>query len=396
MSSGRTSVATAQAILVHVCTRPDEPVPDAWVETLVVSEQAGWLLRAAERTMVAGLLWFALTPAQRKLLPDECAGRLQALHLGNALRWQTYRKLLISSATRLAEAGIPVAVLKGSALLLAVYPDPGQRTMVDLDLLVPDEHLTKAHELLGREAAQVSHALTPHRHLGEIRMEGEGGMIELHGVAAHEASWPRTGDLFANGRRATLEGARVSLPSDSDLWLHLACHGFTHGPSYWPRMAADLARLYSLPHWDEQHWRAVWQAAQHRGAGRVVLLAAALAGGGRVPAGLREAGVPNTVCELAAAQAREAWGIATTARARNFGPWARSWVSGGTRRREHIMAHLFRPRTVLMGRLHVPLVIGTVLYPGYLLWKALRLVWTGLAWRAALRTRSFPELLDRP
>jgi hypothetical protein len=45
-------------------------------------------------------------------------------------------------------AGIPALLLKGAALVETVYPDPAQREMLDLDILVPGEQLDEASSVL--------------------------------------------------------------------------------------------------------------------------------------------------------------------------------------------------------------------------------------------------------
>ena len=394
MSADLSGPVTTQSVLVHVCTRPERALPDALLEPLATDDQADRLVEVAERTMVAGLLWSALSPDQRALLPASARERLQSLHLGNALRWQAYRKLLVECLRELAAADIPAAPLKGMALLLEeVYPDPGQRTLADIDLLVPEEHLATAHALLGRDAAEVLD-LRSKRHLGTIQMQGEVGAVEVHGAATHGALWPQTGDLIATGRSTAVDDAHVFLPTDANTWLHVACHGLSHAPHYWPRMAADLARLHGMPRWGEANWREVWQTASSRRREQIVLLAAAMAGCGLVPEGLRQAGAPDAQCDFAAARARKAWGIATTSPIRNFGPWRRLWVAAEPRYGRQLLAHIFLPMAVAKRRLKAPQPLAAILYPGYALLRALKLIWTGLVWRVALRRGHFPERMS--
>lgn len=392
----RPSLATAQAVLIHVCTRPGLDVPDAWIRGVVDAGEATWLVEAAERTMVAGLLWSTLTPSQRSMLPAECSRRLRELHMGNALRWQTYRKLLVDCARKLAAEGIAVAPLKGAVLLETVYPDPGQRSVADLDLLVPEHALAAAHAVLGRDAARVSHQRVSTRHIGEIVMQGEGGRIELHGARTQAALWPQTGDLLETGRTTALDGVEVIMPGEVDLWLHLACHGLEHSPYTWPRAAADLARIQGLPQWSQQHWQAVRQVAEGHGSRHKVLLAAAMAGGGRVPPGLLEAGVPPDCALAAEAQACEAWGMGTTAAPVSMGPWARSWVTGRAGRGALLRAYVFRPGAHLIGHIDLPLWAAIVAYPGYVAYRSWRLAKTLVAWRAARRGRLLPGIVDPP
>jgi hypothetical protein len=69
-----------------------------------------------------------------------------------------YRRNLLLELRRVADlrridatltaAGIPFLVLKGPVLAASVYPDRASRTMTDLDLLVPDEEMPRAIEVL--------------------------------------------------------------------------------------------------------------------------------------------------------------------------------------------------------------------------------------------------------
>ena len=383
-----------QAALAHLCTRPDRLLPDTWLRTVAEAGEADALAAAADRTMIAGLLWSALTPGQRDLLPEAACELLRNHHIGNVLRWTMTRKLLIESAASLSEAGIPAAPLKGAALLVTVYEDPGRRALTDLDLLVPEDALEVAQKLLSKGAAQVHQPRAEHHHLGAIIMPGAGGMIELHGGDAHAALWPQRGDVFTSGRHITLEGSTFIVPDDVNLWLHTACHGLGHSPCYWPRMAADLALLHRAADWSAERWEAVWQAARERAMTSTVAVAAAFANLGRIPAELREiAGraIDRTAVE---ARAREAWGIATTAETRKFGPWATSWVSRNEQRRRLIRQYLLPPPARLSEKIPVSETVAHALYPCSIAFRCFELATTGLAWRLALRGRSFPEAVS--
>ena len=53
-------------------------------------------------------------------------------------------RLLERIATRFAEVDIPLLVLKGAALNLALYEHPDERPMVDLDLFIEEQLLPEA------------------------------------------------------------------------------------------------------------------------------------------------------------------------------------------------------------------------------------------------------------
>ena len=384
-ADGLTSRLAIQAIVARLCAQPRATLPDAWVSAVAEAGEGPSLAAAADRTMIAGLLWSVLTPHQREILGDEASERLRNLHLGNALRWAATRKLLIDAATTLGEAGIPVAPLKGAALQLTVYQDPGQRALTDLDLLVPEKDLAAAQELLSRDAETVHGPRASHHHLGGIVMPGAGGMIELHGADAHAALWPQRGNTFADGTPTTLEGASFVMPDQVDLWLHVACHGLNHAPHYWPRMAADLALLQGQREWSGEHWEAAWGAASQHGAPRAVLVAAAIANMARVPDGLR--GLATGRADLGVSEERvaEAWSVATVRSGGKFGPWATDWVTAGEARGERFREYVLPPSARLSERLPVGRVVARVLYPCSVAFRCFELGKTGLAWRAALR-----------
>ncbi|MFO8081143.1 MAG: nucleotidyltransferase family protein, partial [Armatimonadota bacterium] len=378
-------------ILARICGRSDRPIPDDWLRTVVEAGQAEALAAAADRTMVAGLLWAVLTPPQRDLLAEDVAERLRDLYLGNALRWEVTRKLLCSAAASLGKAGIPMAPLKGAAVLLNAWEDPGQRAITDLDLLVPEETLETAQDLLSRGAAHVDQPRAEHHHLGAIIMPGAGGMIELHGSASHAELWPQRGEMLADGRPITVDGASFIMPDRVDLWLHTACHGIGHAPNYWPRMAADLALLHGSADWCGEQWEAVWRAAQEGEASGTVLVAAAIANLGRIPAELLALTSDGIDAAAVEKRAREAWTIAATARTFKFGPWSTSWVTGNERRRTRFRQYLLPPSARLSEKLPVSRTAARVLYPCGVLFRCFELAKTGVAWRLALRGRSLAQ-----
>jgi hypothetical protein len=375
----------ARALLAHVCTRPDTPVPDAWLRACAVQDEAQWLVAAAEMTMLGGVLWAALTADQRRQLPPAPRQRLADLHLGNALRWETHRRLIATYLPPLQEAGIPVAVLKGTPLTLTVYRDPAERTMCDLDLLVPEARLAEAHGLLSAGAARVRRSVRGHRHLGAIRMPGEAGMLELHGSEAHAQSWPRTGDLLAEGIPVLVEGVEVRVPGPVDLWLHVACHSLVHEPDCWPRMAADLSRLQAQPGWNEAAWQHVWGAATRARRRRAVLMAAAMAAGASVPPALATIGATAAEVTEAEGRAQLAWRAAWTLPHGRWGPWPRLWALDGPDQRPAIWRHALPPLGVLADANALPSAVAAAAYPGYVLWRCFSLASTGLAWSRALR-----------
>jgi hypothetical protein len=178
------------------------------------------------------------------------------------------RSLFIAEAQRrileaLLANHVPPLLLKGAALVETVYPDPAQREMLDLDILVPAEriaHATRALAPLGYrpiaatdEPGTASTQLVPDQHHGPALVGEEHLLaVELH----HHITISGEGKRFDPDQM--WEHARPSprgdhlLPSPEDLLLHVSLH-FTRnrlGGSYRRRhtggalaQICDIARI---------------------------------------------------------------------------------------------------------------------------------------------------------
>ena len=95
------------------------------------------ILRKTERWGLAPLVYTNLRQAvQAGQVPKPVAERLRHLSHRDTIHDVARRELLRATLLRLAEASIPVIVLKGAALATLVYPSPALRPMRDIDLLI--------------------------------------------------------------------------------------------------------------------------------------------------------------------------------------------------------------------------------------------------------------------
>lgn len=122
---GRTVAATGLA--GSMLDFPDQPLSDGeW--SLLLSE-----VRSQRTT---GLLWQAITDGQLPVTTEQAeeAEQRQVRALAGAL---ILERLLVDTAAGLEAVGVPVRVLKGTAVGHLDYPDPSMRCFGDIDLLVP-------------------------------------------------------------------------------------------------------------------------------------------------------------------------------------------------------------------------------------------------------------------
>ena len=160
------------------------------------------------------------------------------------------RAVLEASARLLGEHAIPVMPLKGIWLQQFVYADPSERTITDVDVIVPDWLYARAVDVLG-----------------EAGWERRGGNVAE--TALRSPDWPlpldlhrelfaRSGyrmpssELFARGQvDENAYGAPVVSPDPRDVFAHLVGHfvksrGGRDSRSHEPRDLPALAARFGL------------------------------------------------------------------------------------------------------------------------------------------------------
>jgi hypothetical protein len=223
---------------------------------------------AVGRERLSGLLAVALetgfpaTPAQQaQVVAFESQVTARCLRLD---------ALLLRSEALLADAGLPVRVLKGCAVAHLDYPDPRLRPYVDVDLLVRGPDFDRAVEVLAGAGLP---RVYPQPRPGFDRRFGKGASfrapddatVDLHrtfvmgpyGLQVHLA------DLWTDPQPFVLSGRELLAMSAEARLLH-ACYHATLGdwpPRLVPRR--DIAQLILLGAVDERRVREL--AAEWRG-----------------------------------------------------------------------------------------------------------------------------------
>lgn len=148
----------------------------------------------------------------------------------------------------LDSASVPSLALKGCALLLGHYRDPGIRPMSDIDLLVPDGRIGAALDALqanGWRGDPERRWLASTLHAGML-VDGSGMTVDLHRYATYEARSAEANEGFFEGAEAAeFEGRKVRVMGPSDQLLHSIVHGlrWSIAPSdIWMVDAATIIR----------------------------------------------------------------------------------------------------------------------------------------------------------
>ena len=200
---------------------------------------------------------------QGKFMASSMA-RIQALHAVNRA---------------FAEEGIRLISMKGPLLSMELYGDPSLRTSRDLDLMVAQEDLSRAGEIL-REMGYILEehlfTATPRRRKFYQRIENEKHevynrgeiCIELHWKSDYQTEvsfdelWLRREERLLMGTPIAILGAQDRYPA---LFTHAAEHGFMR-----LRWLLDLYELQRKPGFS---WEQLCARMAEQGIGEIPLLA---------------------------------------------------------------------------------------------------------------------------
>lgn len=223
---------------------PAAPPPDeAWSA----------LLAAASDHRLLGLLRSAVDSAA---LPatDFQRTQVRAAHRMTLLRVLSLEQHLVSVTSLLADAGVDVRVLKGSAYAHLDYPDPALRSFIDLDLLFRPADIARAVSVLVDEG--FTRILAEPRPGFDRRFDKGTTLrsadfeIDLHRTFVL-GPWGlriKLDALWADGEQFTVGGHRLTALSAPHRFLH-ACYHAALGD--WPLRLGSLRDVAELHPADE-------------------------------------------------------------------------------------------------------------------------------------------------
>ena len=178
-----------------------------------------------------------------------------------------------------ADAGIRLISMKGPLLSMELYGDPSLRTSRDLDVMVAQEDLPRAGEILrgmGYVLEEHLNTATPRRRKFYQRIENEKHEVYNRGEICLELHWKSDyqtdvsfDELWLRREERMLMGAPIAVLGAQDrypaLFTHAAEHGFMR-----LRWLLDLYELQRKPGFD---WGALHSRMAQQGIGEILILA---------------------------------------------------------------------------------------------------------------------------
>jgi hypothetical protein len=242
------------------------------------------LLSQAAENAVTPLLDRQLRAAAPDSLPPQIR---ECLH--SALRANSARNLFLTVEltkvlNALRSAGVPAFTYKGPALAAQAYGDVTLREFDDVDVVLPQRHMPKAHEVMtvlgyrakfeGPVALYPGAALIPGEY--SYRDAGRHVIVELHTeyTLRHFPVRPDIDDLERRSTVIAVAGQEVRTLSAEDNIPLLCIHG---AKDFWGRLSwiADVSEMVQAhPGLD---WNAVTQRSEAYQAGRMLHLGLRLA-----------------------------------------------------------------------------------------------------------------------
>lgn len=147
----------------------------------------------------------------------------------------------------LRRAGIEHMLLKGAALVGRGYYDAGSRPMGDFDILVREESLPAAAQILEGQEWRAEHRDfelgLPYGHAINFR-QPNGSIFDLHRhVLPNENEWQMDADFWEHAVEITFEETRTKVLGPTDQLLHICVHGARWNPVPSFRWVADALML---------------------------------------------------------------------------------------------------------------------------------------------------------
>jgi hypothetical protein len=236
--------------------------PPAVKENSPLPVEMDWapIIARAEKYAMAPLLFDSVKQTGRlREIPASLLLDFRSTYLRSANHNEENFRELAALLDALGEAHIPVILLKGAALAVALYDRTAQRPMCDMDLLISKDALPAFIKIIGNRGFVEYHNLGKgfeqefKSELCYVRPDASRLAIEPHWHVFNSPStaekipvewfWRHTAPVDVRGRRAMMLSPTAAL-------LHLAVHYYVHHSGAGLLSLYDVARL--LTRWSDR------------------------------------------------------------------------------------------------------------------------------------------------
>ena len=168
-------------------------------------------------------------------LPDEVNGRLQGINSASRERTKVMLDVCTEILAAFQQAGIETVLLKGAVLAPLIYPDPFQRPLADLDLLIRPKDVAASREIMLNKLGYryYSRSAEDEVYLRSERKANIWAPDNVHPVEIHFAlreEYAGIGYELAeimwreSGKRPYWQESTARIPKPAALLLHVCAH----------------------------------------------------------------------------------------------------------------------------------------------------------------------------
>jgi len=176
---------------------------------------------------IGPILYTVISKENSADIPEEAKSNLKALYFHSHFRNLYFLKELRELLGLFNKSKIPVMLLKGAALLSTVYDNPAHRPMSDIDFMIREEDLEKAHLLIlkkGYKLIGLEYWPWWRKFGGERSYIKDRIRIDLHWHLECFVKRSASKNMFARAKKVNIQGAEALIPFPEELLLHTLHH----------------------------------------------------------------------------------------------------------------------------------------------------------------------------
>jgi Uncharacterised nucleotidyltransferase len=148
----------------------------------------------------------------------------------------------------LEKMGVPIILLKGTALIVAYYEDIGARPMTDVDLLVPEKDVERTLRFLKEQGWHSSHGLSLNKaakHIHSHHLQSPDGYeLDVHWRVFYQCSWDEADlTLWEQTETVSFKGVNIKILNPTLQILHNCSHGVRWNLLSSIRWIVDLLKI---------------------------------------------------------------------------------------------------------------------------------------------------------
>jgi len=217
-----------ETLLLRACLHAGEPARRAWGEwRTLMNDGANGSIGQNESVKNLRPLVFNALRCHGLELDKESQTFLRSAYLREELRSKIFRRICGSVLLLLANEGIPTIVLKGTALAESVYKNPVLRHSHDIEILIPEQDISRAAVLLPslgfravkqRPEPGTSHFSLVHESRLPLELHSRLFQIPYHNTSSTE--------IWSRGRSCNIAGVPAHILASSDNLLHVCGKAF--------------------------------------------------------------------------------------------------------------------------------------------------------------------------